>query len=357
MIRTIIFLFAFLASLELFAVHHLELEGDAFNRAFPATFKKSAVFSPVSFETDCAIVAESLQTIPKANVSEKMGVTVDFPSTYQPIIEAYESARTNGLKVVAARGFCVPDIRKSSSAHRQYLERTYGVEVLRSYPAQGAESWFRATMEGEMESFELAPSVVKSDRYAFYDLISVEPSFLEPFPVANTRKMKGVDCLSDVRLVEMAEMSKFSILRLPLKDDAFFYALLPKGETSLETLRGEIGNVVGLALIKTPCAIVLPKLSLKTRIDLLPLMRASQVPTKGLNMVTGEVSAKEYAQEVRFRLAENGSWEQPLREKDPKDVVPLTSEVKRLVMTRPFVFFVYHEPTGTILVAGQYGGN
>ena len=91
--------FAVLVAAEAGAVKHVGFETDAFNRVYPASYRKSFVFSPLSFEMDCVLIAESLDTIPKANVASMMGVVIDFPSAYRPVIEAYAS-ETNGLDCV-----------------------------------------------------------------------------------------------------------------------------------------------------------------------------------------------------------------------------------------------------------------
>lgn len=357
---------AALAACSLSAARHIDMETDAFAKAIPEKSNKTSVFSPASFEIDCAIIAESLATIPKANVSERMGITIDFQSTYRPILEAYSEFATNGVRVLSARGFCVSDLKSAPANERHYLENTYGVEVMSLKPQQGAESWFKATMEGELEEFELSPQVVHSDRYSFYDLISISAAFKEPFPTANTRKVKGVECISDVRNADTWETSSFTALRLPLKDDAFLFALLPKGETDLKTLKSKVSSasidnlltvmdsITEPGVSHGPCAIVMPKISHVSRVNLLPVFAHFQVPTKGLVHVAGEVSAKECVQLIRFTLAENGVNDKPLVEKDAKDVIPLGPSVKRLFFTKPFVFFVYHQPTATIPVFGQF---
>ena len=59
---------------------------------------------------------------------------------------------------------------------------------------------------------------------------------------------------------------------------------------------------------------------------------------------------------VRFRLDEQGLDAEPLVEKSEENVVHGDASTKRFILNRPFVFFVYHEPTGTVPVAGQFTG-
>lgn len=375
--RTIALLAASFACASLSAARHIGFETDAFNRIYPASFAKSVVFSPASFELDCAVIAETLETIPKAGVSETMGVVIDFESTYRPILEAY-AERTNGLQVTSARGFCVPDMKASSPTFRQQLERVYGVEVLRAFPTHGAESWFRAAMDGEMEDFRVPVDLMRQGRFAYYDLVSVAVAWRDPFPVENTRKIKfrktpdaepqSVVCMSDVRRADTWETKEYELLRLPLKDGAWFFALLPKAGFGLAEARADLSSVEidHLLTVVTsvtdprvahgPCAIVLPRLELRSRLDFTATLTYFRVPVKGLRHVAGDLSAREYVQFAKFSLVEQGPGEEPLVRKPPEEVIALTPDVKRLVFNRPFLFFVYHEKTKTIPIAGQYCG-
>lgn len=363
--------------LDLEAARQVGFEADSFNRICPASFRKNLVFSPASFEIDCAVIAESLATIPKANVSETLGVMLDFEGLYSPIVEEL-AVRTNGFEMISARGFCVPELKESLPAFRQYLERVYGVEVMRLNPPRGAESWFRATMEGEMEDFSLTSAAVASERFAYYDLVSIGVSWLEPFPTENTRKIKfrasaeaepkAVVAMSDVRLADTFETPAYTALRLPLKNDAWFYALLPKDGHGLDEVRADfatakidqllamMSSVADPNVSHGPTAIVLPRLKIRSRLNFGAALAYFKIPVSGLVNVAGSRSAYEYVQIAEFALAERGRGEAPLVTKPKEAQLPLTAGVKRLVFNRPFFFFVYHEKTESIPVVGLFSG-
>lgn len=375
--RLALFLFAVSAAADLLAARQVGFQTDAFNRAYPASLRQTVVFSPASFEIDCALIAETLETIPKANVSETMGIVLDFESTFRPILETF-SNRTNGLSVVSARGFCSPELKGVSPQFRQYLEEVYGAEVLPVFPREGAENWFRATMDGEMESFALPLDAMNVNRYSFYDLISVSAEWLEPFPTANTRDVPFhlddstntvlVSCMSDVRLASTWENEDYTLLKLPLKGDAFFYAMLPKSGVDLSPARQDISSIeINRILTVTksitekgvshgPCVIVLPKFDLSYRTPFSAILAYFRIPTKGLVRVAGDRPAREHVQQVRFRLAEHGRYEAPVVQKASEKIVSIDSATKKLVFNRPFLFFVYHESTATVLLAGQFFG-
>ena len=366
-----------LAAADLRADRHIGFETDAFNRVYPASFAKSLVFSPASFEIDCAVIAESLETIPKANVSEMMGVVLDFESMYRPIVEAY-AARTNGLRVATARGFCLPELKTAQPAFRQQLQRLYDVEVLRAYPPHGAESWFRAAMDGEMEDFCLPAGLMNSGRFAYYDLVSVAVAWRDPFPTENTRKFmfrpaadaapQSVVCMSDVRRADTWETKAYTVLRLPLSEGAWFFAMLPNegfglaeareglSSAAIDRMLATMSSLVDPHVAHGPCAIVLPRIELRSRLDFTAVLTYFGIPVKGLRNVAGDLPAREYVQFAKVSVVEQGPNEQPLARKPAEEVIALTPDVKRMVFNRPFLFFVYHEGTKTFPIAGQYCG-
>ncbi len=360
-----------------FAVRHVAIGADAFNRAYPLSFAKNLAFSPYSFEIDCVLVAESLPTIQKADISERMGIYVDFASTYRALIDEAQT-QTNGYACLAARGFCVPDIQTASAANRQHLEREYGCEVMRSHAPAGAEAWFRATLEGRMEDFRLTHRGIHTDKYSFYDLFALDVAFRDPFPLNNTREIlfhlaRGTNAvpvmaMSDVRIAETWKRNAYTILRLPLTGDASFYAILPHEKQDLAAVRAELTSERAMSLLspamhdareapqKGPCAIVLPRLDLSSNLDITGLFRFFRVPLTPLVHVAGQARQGEYRQYARFRLAEANPADTPLLEKPADEVIPLTPDVKKLIFNRPFLFFVYHEKAGVILLVGQFTG-
>lgn len=352
-------------SSELLAARSLSFEAEAFEQAKRSFANGNFVFSPLSFELDCVLFADCLETIPKANVADSMGAAVGFESVYGPIYEAL-ATRKNGFSFISARGFCVPEIQKANPVHRQYLENFHGAEVLRLYPTFGAESWFKASMEGEMEDFAVPAKKSNADHYSFYDLVSVRLNWKERFPTANTRKMKfnpaqesgpiQLSCMSDVRVADTWETKKFVALRLPLENDAWFYAVGSKEPISIEQLVSGFNAVGEVGMTHGPCAIVLPKIEMTSRVDLRPILSYAKVPTAGLTSVAPGITPRECEQHIKFVMSENGIDQEPLEEKPANEIVALTKQSKRLVFNRPFVFFVYDERTASLPIAGVFSG-
>jgi len=369
--------FVGVACLPLFGIEHALFETESFNRSTPASYAKNFVFSPVSFEADCVLMAESLATIPKANVAEKMDVLFGFPSLYRPLLATLHTP-ADGFSFLSARGFCIPRIQEANMNHRLHLEREYGAEVMRLVPPEGAEAWFRATVAGQMESFEISSIDPSLNKYSLYDLASVRVAWRDPFPTDNTRTLAFysngpadsvlTSFMSDVRAAATWEEAEGTFLKLPLKGNCSFYALLPREGTTLADARKAMtGERVKLLLALTgpeatearlsPCALVLPRFDILSKTDMQGIFSYFQIPLSSLVLLSDNMSPHEMIQWTRFTLAEHAWDEQPLQKKRDDEVIALTPDVKRLVFNRPFLFFVYHEETRTILAMGQFTGH
>ena len=349
------------------ATRHLGFEADSFNRVYPAGYAKDAVFSPMAFEIDCVVFAESMDTLGKAHVAETMGVLVDLEGVYGPLLREFDN-RTNGFSFVSARAFCVPDVRVASPAFRQQLQRELRVETCNLIPKEGIEAWLRATMDGEMDDFEVPMPVVVSDRFAYYDLVSVKAEFEQPFPAAGVKRLPfrlqdgntvEANFLTDVREVDAWECKEYVLVRLPLKGGCGFYAMLPKGNVAVADVKGDISSLEIDRLVSSvksltdrgtthsKAYIALPELRMTSRFDVSAVMRYYKFQYAGLVRVAGLRPPKEIVQVARFSVGGTD---------ESREAVEAPQGVPSLVFDRPFVFFVYHEGTGTIPVAGQYTG-
>lgn len=341
---------------------------DSFNRVVPNNYAKNAVFSPLSFEFDAVLMADASDPITRANVAETLGVLVELDGYYVPLY-------TN-RQFVCAKAFCVPEPKKVSPIFRKALQDNYDASVLQLFPKLGAEAWLKAAVDGEMESFSIADKIAVKDRFAFFDLVSMRFDFEEQFPTDNTREMsfvtdsgekKRVPMMVDARVVDIWETSRFSAMRLPMKEGNMFYAIKPKGETTLSDVRRTIsseridvilsimGSVTESGVSHLPSVIAIPKMDIASSFDLSSALRYFRFPSSKLAALGGDMSASAIRQHVRFRLDENGASE-PLQKKAPEKEVRIDKNTKRLFLNSPFIFFIYNQETASILVAGQYTG-
>ena len=374
-IRLFVLVASAAAALGAQAARHVGFETDAFNRAFPANYQKSIVFSPAAFEFDCLVFAKALDEARRAKIAETMGVMVDLDVIYRPILDEL-AVRTNGLSFVTAHGFVVPEIAHSSAEYRRMLQDEYSAAVCMAFPKDGCEAWFRAQMDGEMEDFELPQEVSMSrSSYSYYDLASIRVGWATQFPPAGSHRGEfrlangsttNLEYMSSLRKIGLWETRKFTLMRLYMQSDCEFYAMVPNGSHTLDEIRPELSSDAVERLLTVmesvtedgvshPFARVsLPKANFDSRLDFGGIMRYYRFPTKGLRSAAGELPAKELVQRVKFSLGEGGG---SVTEKDGEELAGVSvADVREIRLDRPFIFFVYHAKTATIPVAGQFTG-
>jgi hypothetical protein len=359
-------------------VSHVRFGADAFNRAVSVAAKGTVVFSPLSFELDSVALSDAFDPIVKAHFAEQLGVLSDFEGVYGQIIGRLRAgAESNRFSFASARAMCLPDVRMSSVAYRRDIQRLYSAEICAATPKEGAEYWLKNMMDGDMEDFSIPMGAVTRDKYAYYDLASVRFSWQEPFPTSNSRKIPfvlddgsrcEVDAMCDLRAADLWENRRFTLLRLPLADGAWFYAMIPAGGMSLRDMRAEFSSAKIDDLLSVmrsvsitgvshgPVAIAIPKMDVMSTVDLVGVFSYFRFPLKGFSRMDGDIRPALVRQTVRFRLDEQGLDPEPLAEKPAEAIVHADAGTKRLVLNRPFLFFVYHEPSGTMPIAGQFTG-
>lgn len=360
----LILLFSFVTE----AGRTIGFNADCFNRAIPGNYTKNAVFSPYSFEFDAVILADAADPITRANVAEKLGVLAELDGVYMPLYK--------DRPFVCAKAFCVPEPSKVSPVFRKALQDNYDTSVLKNFPTNGAEAWLKAAVDGEMEDFQIPTKAANKDRFAFFDLVSTRFDFEEPFPTANTRELgfdtatsekKRVEMMIDARVADTWETSRFSVLRLPMKGGNMFYAIMPKGESTLSDIRRAISSeridimlsimssVTEAGVSRGPVAIALPKMDIVSSFDIGSALRYFRFPSAKLASIDENMPASQLIQRTRFRLDEHGTSE-PLEKKLAENEVHIDKTSKRMFFTSPFIFFVYNQETASIPVAGQYTG-
>lgn len=359
-------------------LNHVRFGADAFNQAVAVDSMNTAVFSPLSFELDSVALSDAFDPITKAHFAETLGVLSDFEGVYGRIVGRMRgAAESNNFSFVSARAICLPDMRMASVAYRREIQDMFSAEICPATPKEGAECWLRNMMDGDMEDFDIPLGAVASGRYAFYDLASVKFSWQEPFPTSNTRNVafvsedghrRDVEAMCDIRNADLWENRRYSMVRLPLADGAWFFALVPNGRHTLAEIRSEfsstrvddllsvMNSVTVSGVSHGPVVIVMPKMDVTSTVDLVGVFGHFQFPLKGFSRLDGEMRPALAKQRVRFRLDEQGLDAEPLVEKPAENMIHADANTKRFLLNRPFLFFVVHEPTGTVPLAGQYTG-
>jgi len=375
--RIVVAVVSAVVSASLIAATHSGFGLDAFNRSISAATRGNAVFSPFSFEVDSVVFSEAFDALTRAKYAEAMGVLNGLESVYQPIYEDLATQNGRGLLYLHARAFCVSDERKTHPAYRRWMQKTFSTEMFSVDFRKGAECWFRSCLDGEMEDFTLPEKVSSEGCYSFYDLVSFHCEWKDPFPTNNTREIKFqladgtsrvLPGMCDLRLADCWVRNNVSILRLPMADSAWFFAILPREGLSVRDIRGELSSSTIVSIVKgiqsvtedgvlhAAVAVVIPKMDIVTESDLKLPFAYFGFPMTEMERMEKDIRPKFVRQRTRFHLDEKGNGGCVIGEKPSDQVIRASHDTVRFILNRPFLFFVHHERTSTIPVAGQFTG-
>jgi len=349
---------------------------DAFNRAVGASTRGNAVFSPVSFEFDSVVFSEAFGALTRARFAETMGVLNGLESVYRPLYDNL-SQSTGGISFVTARAFCLPDERKANRTYRQWMQTAFSAEAFTFAFKKGADCWFHARLDGDMEGFTLPNEAAIDGHYSYYDLVSIRTPWRQPFPTNGTRKVvfhladgktTSLEAMSDRRIVDSWKCKQYTILRLPMADNAWFFALLPDEGVGVRDIRGELNSntllnilagfrsVTEASIVHSMSTVVIPKMDIETESDLKQPFGYFRLPLTDMERMEPNIKPKFLRQRVRYVLDERGVDAKTNDEPLVDGYAYALSEAREFVLNRPFVFFVFHEPTVTVPVAGVFMG-
>jgi len=238
---------------------------------------------------------------------------------------------------------------------------------------KGAECWFRARLDGEMEDFSLPDNAADTTHYSFFDIVSANCRLRstsvsncivsQKFVLADSTS-RMVPALSAVLPVDVWKRANCSVIRMPLSDNSWFYALTPKEGLSVRDIRGElssntlidlIGGIKSITEINVShgtTSVVVPVIDIVSQLDLTLPFGYFHIPLAGMERLDSKIKPRHVCQSVRFRLTEAKS-DPTVAEESVRSPI---ANIGRVELSRPFLFFVYHEPTATIPVAGQFMG-
>ena len=350
---------------------HARFGAEAFNCAVPMSARATTVFSPHSFEIDCVALSDAFGAIVKSHFAERLGVLTDFEGVYRPIQARLAAGATNGVKALSARALCMPDVKRSSVAYRREVQRLFGMEICASKPKNGAEAWLRARMDGEMEDFSILSGLVEPGRYAFYDLVStrfawaakVEPA-AEPMKFRARGGEVSLPALRGVMQADLWSPGPFTAVRLPMADGAWLYALVPSSRLSLNDIRtvfspakveemtSVMRSVTADGVEHATLDVTVPRMDVTSETDLTGVFAHFEFPLKGFERMDSQMRPVAVVQRARFRLDETSIPAEPAA--DGGEARPAAA--RPFALDRPFLFFIYPEPTATIPAAGVFTG-
>lgn len=365
------FLFAFASvAAAAFGERSLKAGIDAFNAAVLADTAGDVAFSPLSFDLDCCMLAEALDPIARANVSEKLSVMTDFAGAYNPVLDYFEDAvPSNKVEFLSARTIGVTELPKVNADFRT---RVFGMRSNASvsllWPTDGAKYWIRAKLDGRMEEFLMPDVKIGAETYSFVDAAFVGAKL--PAGVSSVRE-EGNFRLQDGTLcklpfckfrvkVDFCRLADCAMMRIPLCDGAFLYVMVPHEGRSLADLRAKITGDAIRTLLLSPidpdikgsgsavCDVSIPAIDIMAESDIEKGFGAIGIPESGIQYLYSTLARRQSFQTVRFLFdgaAADGAAAKPAPEAESK-----------AVLNRPFVYFVHVPECNVIPVIGQFAG-
>jgi len=350
---------------------------DAFNRAVSATARANAVFSPFSFEVDSVIFSEAVDALTRSKLAETMGVLNGLELAYKPMHEALTSACNTNHIFRDARGFCVPNERKILPSYRQWLQTSFSAEAFSHKVREGAQCWFHARLDGDMEDFVIPENASGGDGYSYFDLVSAQFFWADPFPTNNQTDIRfhvdsstDITCaaICDVRDADICQRRNYSSLKLQISADSYFFAVMPNPNMTIRDIRGELNSntihdfVNSFKSVTDPdvshgrVSVTIPKMDILYESDLKLPFNYFNFLSNGLDCMEKDIQPRYLRQRVRFRLDGRG-LDGNLASESPSERLLKSARAKKpFTLNRPFLFFVYHEPTTTIPIVGQFMG-
>lgn len=344
---------------------------DAFNASVPESSTASVAFSPFAFELDCSLMAEALDPIGRANVSEALSIMSDFSNVYDPIVDALaEAPETNRVHFLSARTIGVPDPDKvKTDFRRRAFEMRINASISLQWPTKGAERWIMAKLEGNMDDWQIPLGKVGPTEYTLVDATFVEASLPADSsaaaeegsfarPDGTVAKLPFARCWVKADLVERDD---YISLRMPLRGGAFLYVLSPaQGKTLADVRKHLTGKSIANILLEMLdatekkaasglCEVHIPRFDVSSRCELESAFAKAKVPEGGITYLYPELTRRTSFQCVRFKLGDDGIA--------PSGTPPDTrATAHRAIFNRPFVYLVHMPEFNAIAAIGQFTG-
>ncbi len=348
---------------------------DAFNSACQTNGISNRVFSPFSYELDCCVFAEASDPVQRANIAETYGVLTDFESVYRPIVDEFASVTNPAAPVfLAARALCLRDVDMAKIGFRKTIWDLCNASVCPLLLMDGAETWFRAKMDGYMEDLEFPPASSVDGRYCYYDVVYASSCLVcENKPSAVARDFIAADgsrrqthFVKARTPVEYYTTSKYALYRFPLLGGDWLYvATVPeKGDFSslakalnCDNFRSTLAMMSAVGdpnCKKGVCSLVMPGLKLHTETDLKSAMAANKIPASGFANLDSSLVKRDARQIVRFNLKYEETANAAAALADEDESATALPDLGEIVFDRPFLFFVLHPAKDLITIAGEF---
>lgn len=313
------------------AADHAGLAAESFAAVLPTNGTPSVAFAPAAFFWDAIVFSEAYDPIARAKMAETLSEMNGLEPAFHPSYEALLS-ETNAIAFRSARGFCLPDERRTPAAYRRWLQDSFGAEAFGVACRAGAAQWFRTMLDGEIDSFAIPTGSASPGHYSYFELVSVRIAI----PASPCR-------------IDRWERFDATVTRVKLDGEYSFIAIRPKKDATLASVRNVFARDTAVATLDMLASVTeqdvthetrkvaLPAMDLTTENDLTPVFGRFAFPLTG----SFEKFEKNFApttirQTVRLRI-----------------VSAAAKDAAALRIDGPFLFFVIHDISRFVPVAGQ----
>lgn len=328
----------------------------AFDSMAPQGIVADYVLSPLAFEVDCVVFSETFDTLTRADYMDKCGTLTGNATIFAPLIEFYgEQKVESGFALRSARAFLTSRLADVDINFRLMIGQTYGVEVCSvKSGAKGVDAWFRAKMDGDAEDFSVPKECIGNDKISFYDLESFNCRWLNAFNVYPD----DPGMMHDTRRVQRWETPDFTLIKLPMVGEHWFYALVPRhhdeinrfakvlaqfSPENIEFLLTVTGSITERGVRDDALKLALPIMDIVSESNLEKGFIAHKLELPEFRVFGAARSRQKMVQKTRFRL-DNSGLKAPFSMRD--------DGVGELRLDGDFIFFVFHEPTRSMPIAG-----
>ena len=374
-----------------------DFEIRGWNFAASSTGTCSNVFSPIGLAVSVAMLGEATGDAYRAHIAEAMGLMGDFANTFSSLTGSYAaSSASNAVSISLAPSIWSRRIKQMDIEYRHNLLRTFGAVSGSLSTSLPINAWTEAATDGRLP--QIVSEIDKSTDLMVLNAIAFEGAWKEGFDKSKTKsedfrtgdgKTVSVPFMHGTMSVTRICDEKFEAIRIPFAADGFnMICLLPPKGMDIGQFRSGIGDSLsidelksrfrvgtGMGIETSTVNLSLPRIELRSRWNLMPLMAHLKIPTAGYSKLGERLKLGHMVQAAFIKVTETGytlmpgyrpttpqaeekkdsrDWQQQTRRADDTPTSLSASESIRL--DRPFVFLVWDVNTDTIILSGQFTG-
>jgi len=371
-----------------------DFEIKGWNAIVSSDTSRDSVFSPIGLAMSVAMLGEGTGGLHRANIAESFGLLSDFGNAFQYVFQAYDAASaSNAVSITIAPSLWTRQPNKLDIDYRRSLQRNFEAETGNLSHILPINAWTEAKTDGRIP--EIITELPPHTDVLLLNAIAFEGAWDKAFDPEQTiqedfRREDGsvvrIPFMHDERMVARITCDDYLAFRLPFAAQgiSMLYLMPPEGG-KIDAFRARWGKDLSIDEMKStfrvssvtdvsvlPLKIAVPKMEIRSRWDLRPVISSFKVPVSGYARIGEDFKIDSIIQASYIKIVETGYSLTP-GAKPPEDTqetvtrsgrrVRVTTEEEEtppakesLALNRPFLFMVWDETTDTIILAGQFVG-